>query len=286
LANENSINAGRSSAVSPMSGSASRFLFEHQILRKYRAEYYYDKKIGYIFVRQPHWLDEAYSETISSLDTGILTRNLSNIDTISECLSNNSHHSFIKGVDLGAGYGLFVRGMRDIGIDFYWSDKYSENLLARGFEANSGEHDIAVAFEVLEHLSNPVDFIQDSYSKFRFHTCFFSASCFDEQNLPDTDWWYFAFEGGQHISFFSRRALLWMAEQLEMRLWHIKGDVFAFSKLEWKPEDNIQVKLWRRVRNRVGRMLLPQQPTLREALTWSDHIKIRDKLRNDSGGAV
>jgi hypothetical protein len=286
LANENSINSGRSSAVSPMSGGASRFLFEHQVLGKYRADYYYDETIGYIFIRQPHWLDDAYSEPISSLDTGLLARNLANIDTISRCLSKNSHHRVINGVDLGAGYGLFVRGMRDIGINFYWSDKYSENLLARGFEAKSGEYDVAVAFEVLEHLPNPIEFLRDSHKAFRFHTCFFSALCFDEQKLPDTDWWYWAFEGGQHISFFSRRALEWMAEQLEMRLWDIKGDVFAFSKLEWKPVENIRPKLWRRVRNRVNRMLLPQQAPLRESLTWSDHFKIRDKLRNESGEAV
>jgi Methyltransferase domain len=268
-------------AVSPMSGSESRPLFQHEVLGKYLADYYYDEKISYIFVRKPYWLHEAYSDAISSMDTGILARNISNIDVISKCLSKNRHHCVINGIDLGAGYGLFVRGMRDRGVDFYWSDKFADNLVARGFEAECGkEYSVAVAFEVLEHLANPIDFLHNARREFRFHTCFFSALCFDEQKLPDTDWWYWAFEGGQHISFFSRRALLWMAEQLEMRLWNLQGDVFAFSKLEWKPLIDNSRKLVR-LRNRLNRILLPQRTTIRESLTWSDHIKVRDKFRNN-----
>ena len=266
--------------VSPMSGSAARFLFKHLVLRKHVAKYFYDEQIGYIFAWQPNWLDEAYSEAISLLDTGVLARNLGNIDTISRCLANNQDR-FINGVDIGAGYGLFVRGMRDIGFDFYWSDKYSENLLARGFAAKDEQYSVAVAFEVLEHLPNPIEFLQESRRKFRFHTCFFSATCFDENNLPDTDWWYWAFEGGQHISFFSKRALLWMAEQMGMSLWHIERDVFAFSKLEWKV-DRDRARLWKRIYRRVSRRLFPHQVETRESLTWSDHLKLRDKLR--SGG--
>jgi hypothetical protein len=80
---------GHLSAVSPMSGSMARFLFKHQVLRKHMANYFYDGQVGYIFAWEPNWLDEAYSEAISSLDTGVLARNLGNIDTISHCLSTN-----------------------------------------------------------------------------------------------------------------------------------------------------------------------------------------------------
>lgn len=276
------IEAMRLSAISPLSGRASRFLFRHQVLGKYPAEYFYDDTIGYIFVREPHWLDEAYTESISALDTGILARNLGNINLIRRCLANHSRHRVTKGIDLGAGYGIFVRGMRDIGIDFYWSDKYSQNLLARGFEAKPGDYSVAVAFEVLEHLPNPVEFLRDACSEFRFQTCFFSAACFDEENLPGADWWYWVFESGQHISFFSRRALQWMAEQLEMRLWHITGEVFAFSNLEWKPlVESSPSMLWSRICSRLGRMLPPQRTASCEPLTWNDHLMLRDKLRNE-----
>lgn len=262
---------------SPMSGNSSRLLFQHKVLGRYKADYYYDEKVGYIFVRQPHWLEEAYTEAISSLDTGILARNLSNIDILSRCLSKNSHHGVTNGIDLGAGYGLLVRGMRDVGVDFYWSDKYSQNLMARGFEAKSRNYDIAVAFEVLEHLPNPLEFLRECRKEYQFHTCFFSAICFDEQKLPETDWWYWTFESGQHISFFSKRSLLWMAEQLEMRLWPIKWDVFAFSNLRWAKVDSLLGKLGRWVRNRAYRLSSPGHR--RKSLTEADHIKLRNKVR-------
>jgi hypothetical protein len=157
-----------------MSGSDSRLSFTHLILGQYDGHYYYDQQTGYIFVKEPHWFERAYSEAISSMDTGILARNISNIHIISECLTENGHHSINNGVDLGAGCGIFVRGMRDIGVEFFWSDKYADNILAKGFEAQKGsQYSIAVAFEVLEHLPNPILFLQQAREEFNFHTCFF-----------------------------------------------------------------------------------------------------------------
>ena len=39
-----------------------------------------------------------------------------------------------KFLDYGGGYGILVRLMRDVGYDFYWFDKYSQNIFAKGFE--------------------------------------------------------------------------------------------------------------------------------------------------------
>jgi Methyltransferase domain len=245
--------------LSPLTGKVAQFLFRHKVLEKYLAEYFYDEDTGYIFVHDPHWLDQAYSEAISSMDTGILARNLSNIASMRMCLHQ---HPFTKGVDLGAGYGLFVRGMRDHGFDFYWHDKYCENLLARGFEAERGEYSTAVAFEVLEHIQNPLSFLRDT--EFKFQTCFFSATCF--QKIPDENWWYWGFETGQHISFFSEKSLSWIAAQLGMRLWYIERDIFAFSQLEWTPTSHSAV-------NRLRRLFLKRQS--QKSLVWDDYRHAR-----------
>ncbi len=227
---------------SPLSGFDCERLFSHEVLGKYKANYYYDKSIGYIFVDDPYWLEEAYDSAITITDTGILVRNNANVNRVSTAILMNSIN-VKKGVDLGGGYGLFVRGMRDKGFNFFWEDKYAENLMARGFEADEGVHEVAVAFEVLEHLANPLQFLQNAKLKYDFHTCFFTATCFDTNDLPDENWWYWVFETGQHISFFSKKTLEYMASQIDMNLTHFGGEFYAFSSrsLETKPR---RMKSW------------------------------------------
>src|SRR5262249_38212001 len=133
-------------AASPMTGAKSRLLFRHKVLGKYDAEYYIDGTIGYVFANRPLWLNEAYTSAITSTDTGCLARNVRNVKLISQALAQEQFNG--RGVDLGGGHGLFVRGMRDAGYNFYWADKYAANHFARGFEAKPGKFECAAAFEV------------------------------------------------------------------------------------------------------------------------------------------
>jgi hypothetical protein len=262
-----------------MTGNRSRFLFAHSVLGRHEARYFLDESCGYIFAERPTWLDEAYSSAISVTDTGCLERNLKNIEVVSQVLERNEKR-FQEGVDLGAGYGLFVRGMRDRGFRFYWSDKYADNLLARGFDAEPRPYDAAVAFEVLEHTQNPLAFLQEARARYDFKICFLSATCFDEARLPDTDWWYWAFETGQHISFFSRRALEWIATQLGMQLTFISGDVFALSTDDWV----LTLPFTPRVYRRLGRLLGIGAGLRRQPLTFDDHLALRAVLRRSQSG--
>ncbi|MEX0366539.1 MAG: class I SAM-dependent methyltransferase [Ruegeria sp.] len=215
---------------SPLTGQAGRLLFEHKVIGRHNAAYYLDESCGYIWVDAPHWLDEAYSDAIALTDTGILARNLNNIRIVSIAMRANGLAQ-ARGIDLGAGYGLLVRGLRDVGIDFHWSDPFADNLLARGFEADEGPYEVAAAFEVLEHLPDPLGHLKTARAQFGYETLFFSATCFDPGDIPGPDWWYWAFETGQHISFFSEQCLDFMAHELGMRKVHLKGDVYAFTTL-------------------------------------------------------
>jgi Methyltransferase domain len=254
-----------------------RLLFRHQVLGRHEADYYLDEETGYIFAKSPFWLDEAYASAIAITDTGCVARNVRNVEITKLSLGKADFRG--RGVDLGGGHGLFVRGMRDAGYDFYWTDKYAANIFARGFEADAGKYEIATAFEILEHLENPFQFLREAKEKFGFETCFFSATCFDESNVPDLGWWYWSFETGQHISFFSQRALAWMAGMLGMSLWHIKDDIYAFSVRPWSAlpkRDGGPV--WGRVRGRIDRLLDPHLRQRRKSLTFRDHIYLRERL--------
>ena len=59
-------------------------------------------------------------------------------------------------IDHAGGFGVLVRLLRDAGVEAHWRDKYCQNLLAIGFEADGGEYDLLTAFEVFEHLLDPI----------------------------------------------------------------------------------------------------------------------------------
>lgn len=268
--------------LSPISGDPCEALFESRVLGKHKAEYFLDRATGYIFAKQPYWLDEAYSDAIAVTDTGILDRNLRNIRVCSEIFDRiSAGGAGFRGVDLGAGYGVFVRGMRDAGFDFSWHDPYAANLMARGFEAAPGRYDAAVAFEVLEHTTNPLQFLKAIREKFDFSHLLFSATCFDPEDIPGLDWWYWAFETGQHVSFFSRKTLDFIAASLDMRVAHLDADIYLMYDPA-RPGDIVAATarrgggIWSRLaRARHKR----HKRRKRKPLTWEDHIRLRDALR-------
>ncbi|WP_050605253.1 class I SAM-dependent methyltransferase [Ruegeria sp. 6PALISEP08] len=216
---------------SPLTGEKGEFLFEADVIGCHPARYFLDKSCGFIWVDSPTWLNEAYSDAIALTDTGILARNLNNIRGVSLAMRANGLAE-ARGIDIGGGYGLLVRGLRDIGLHFHWSDPFADNLVARGFEADNGSYSVATAFEVLEHLPNPLSQIKEARARFGFDTLFFSATCFDPNAIPSRDWWYWVFETGQHISFSSEQCLDFMASELGMRKVHLTGDIYVFTTLD------------------------------------------------------
>jgi hypothetical protein len=186
------------------------------VLGRYPAEYRRCERCGYLFIVEPHWLDEAYATAIAALDTGIVTRNLWLADATTALLGT-CWRGVRRSVDYGGGTGLLVRLMRDRGHDFRWHDAYSPNLLAIGFEADLAQAcDLATAFELVEHLPDPMTV----FARLRdlAPTLLLSTELLPEP-LPALDrWWYFAPEAGQHIGFFTRRSLEVVAERLDRRL--------------------------------------------------------------------
>lgn len=199
--------------------------FQAKVLNKYLADYFYCETCGFLQVDSPHWLKEAYSNAIVDADTGLLSRNIMLSQKVS-CLLANFFDKDAKYIDVGGGYGVFTRLMRDVGFDFYWSDLYCENLFAKGFEADTQTNSnftAITAFELLEHLQDPFDFIQKSLNKYDSSTFIFSTELFQGTPPQPDSWKYYAFYSGQHISFFQNRTLAYIANKLSLNFYSSHG---------------------------------------------------------------
>lgn len=192
------------------------FHFEHEVLGRYRARYFHCEGCGCIFAANPDWLPEAYQSALNVFDTGAVSRNQALALPLAAVLYLHvgPHERFL---DYAAGYGLLVRLMRDIGFDFFWEDPFAENLFARGFEATEGESVAAIsAFEVLEHLPHPMTDLRGLAT--RADTLVFSTELWQGRPPLPNEWWYYGFEHGQHVMFYSHRTLSFLATQFGYRL--------------------------------------------------------------------
>lgn len=192
-------------------------VFNHLVLNKYQVDYYFCNDCGFIQTENPYWLGESYLNPISSIDTGIIKRNLLFTKRTSALLYFlfNRNKFFL---DYGGGNGMFVRMMRDVGFDFYWDDKFTENLLSKGFNISDtiNEIELVTTFECFEHFEKPIEEISNLLQK--SSNILFSTQLFHNHPPQPENWWYYNFEAGQHISLYSRQTLKMIAARLNLNL--------------------------------------------------------------------
>lgn len=212
-------------------------VFEAEVLRKYQVKYYHCSQCGFIQPEEPHWLQEAYESPLNTEDTGILKRNEYFRSRVSLLLLD-----LFKGggkfLDYGGGYGVFTRLMRDIGFDYFWQDKYAKNILAKGFTHKEGEtYQAITAFEVFEHL---LDVHQELDEMLQYSDTIIFSTLLNGETIPKLDWWYYAFNHGQHISLFSRKSLEMLAASKGLNFYTNGINLHLFTK---KKYSNFQFKL-------------------------------------------
>ncbi|MFN6304153.1 MAG: class I SAM-dependent methyltransferase [Planctomycetota bacterium] len=197
----------------PISNNPMEYVFSETVLGKHKVRYFYCQDSGMLKTEPPYWLEEAYQDAIADTDTGLVARNIRNsqlLEAVIECLGIKSG-TFL---DVAGGYGLLARLMRDKGFDCYTTDKYCQNLFAKTFEPRGGfKADAMFAFEVLEHIEDPMEFLTEIFAAYGCRTIVFSTLVFS-QSVPPPDWWYYSFASGQHISFYQARTLAMLADRL------------------------------------------------------------------------
>ncbi|MFA6312388.1 MAG: class I SAM-dependent methyltransferase [Sterolibacterium sp.] len=233
-------------------------------MHTHEVSYYRCARCGLVQTEDPYWLDEAYRNPIAVSDTGLIQRNFSIAAKLSAllyfCLEPKGAY-----LDVAGGYGMLVRLMRDIGFDFYWSDKHCENILARGFEWTGATRKFSAltAFEVLEHVQDPVGFVAGLLKEHGTRTLILSTQTY-AGDPPAKDWWYYAFETGQHISFYQARTLAALAERLDLHFLSANG----MHILTDRPAAFARLKLL------TGKLAYPAALYIRRTLgskTLSDH---------------
>lgn len=248
----------------------AKLKFTNKVLDKYDVGFYYCNNCSFLFAEEPYWFEESYNSPINISDTGILDRNLYFGKIVSSLIFFffNKYGSFL---DYAGGYGIFTRLMRDYGFDFFWSDKYSVNLLARGFEyenLNQQNIEATTVFEVFEHISEPLDEIEKMLAI--SSNVFFSTTLLPLP-VPEPDkWWYYGFKHGQHVSFYSKKTLEIIARKYDLNFYSY-GGIHLFTKKKINPFlFSLIIKL-----SKYGIATIINKLVMKNK-TWEDHQYLDD----------
>lgn len=185
-------------------------IFNTKVLNKYDVQYFFCQTCGLMQTEKPYWIEEAYVSSINDTDIGLIQRNI-NLVNISKKIINLAFNNKGKFLDFAAGYGLFVRLMRDYGYDFYWSDLYTPNLFAKGFEYDDEKIDLITTFESFEHFINPIDEIENLLKISK--NILFSTEIIPQPIPNPNNWWYYSPDHGQHICFYSKKTFRYIAKK-------------------------------------------------------------------------
>jgi len=229
-----------------------------------QVKYYDCNKCSYVQTQKPYWLDKAYSEPINVSDTGIMSRNLLNLELVIATLALLGVRKS-RVVDCAGGYGLLVRMLRDIGVDAYWKDAYAQNLVCNGFEYNGEGAKLVTAFEAFEHFVDPVaeiDRLLEIAPNILITTTFIPSPA------PLLgEWWYYGLEHGQHIGFFRKETMGYLAKKNGL---HFMTDGSSIHLLTSRRVSN---KMWLLFR-KLAKLDLRLLTCGLRSKTWDDHLKM------------
>jgi len=243
--------------------------FSGIVLHKYEVRYFECDQCGSLQTEVPYWLDDAYGSNLSSLDTGAVQRNLQNL---AAAYLISRLFRVRDALDFGGGDGFLCRLLRDYNVNCYVKDKYVVPTYSQGFsEPDFAAPNLVLAFEVLEHFATPARELQDLF-QWQPKVLLASTAVYSRQRA---DWWYLASESGQHVFFYSEKAVRMIAERFGYSSL-LSGGFLLFVR---KPEHSaFKSFLARILLSRVvcrllrGLILIMPAPGV-----WRDHLSAKSK---------
>ena len=265
-------------------------IFQGQVLNKYIINYYKCSNCNIIQTDKPYWLEESYSNTITLLDLGLLSRCILNVSRtesiINKILSIFIDKYKISILDFAGGYGVYTRLMRDKGFYCYWQDDFCENIFAKDFiHKEHVKYDLVTAFEVFEHEQDPNLLFQRL--TLLSDNILLSTLILPRTPLKDTnDWWYFTPETGQHITFYTLKSLDLLANKYGFYFYTNGNDLHFITKtkLKFNPflEKNFFLKSHiNRFINYFNKILnTPKNIIIRKSLLDWDYNFVKNKIND------
>ncbi|RKG44184.1 methyltransferase domain-containing protein [Acinetobacter chengduensis] len=244
----------------------SRYIFQSQLLN-HVVKYYECPICEFVQTENPYWLEKAYDSAINDVDTGIMKRNqMCSKRATNLCALLNIKDENI--LDYAGGYGIFTRLMRDVGFNVLWKDKYCDNLLAKGFGYNGQNVKLLTAFEVFEHLESPIHALDEMFSI--SSNIFFSTLLIPEPTPKIEDWWYYGQRHGQHIGFYRKKTLEYLAKKYNKNLYSYNSEIHLFSEVKIS-------KLFYMILMKFYKLFYIYTQRRVSSKIWSDYIEVGER---------
>jgi hypothetical protein len=217
-------------------GQPARLKFHKTVRERLRVGYFECTECGSLQTERPYWLDDAYSDSRRPFDVFAASRAV----ILQAKLYLFSRLAKLpvdaKWIDWGAGDGLLVRLLRDVGIDAYHYEPMGRNVYAFGFEADlATKFDVVTAVEVWEHLPDPADELGRIFAlQPEYHIA--TTGIYTGQ---DETWNYLYAQTGRHVFFYSPRAVEYVAEKFGYQSFVVANKLLVFHRPK--------LSSWRRV---------------------------------------
>jgi SAM-dependent methyltransferase len=167
-------------------------------------------------------LDEAYASEDAAQafnpDGGRFMRNYSAFRYISALHQAEVFPPHPLLLDFAGGYGLLTQMLYDGGFNAYQTDPFvpvpffaSNRCISDLERIPSGTFDAVTALEVFEHLTNPQETVARLARILKPTGTLVLSTGLYESGVHDGSWPYLAKEGGQHVTFWSKPALIYSA---------------------------------------------------------------------------